>query len=56
MINSFSKELTTCLSYDEKNKKDKNKKKKEGKRKSKKPEPQKLKLVFRIIRLQSLHP
>jgi len=36
------------------NKKDKNKKKKEGKIKSKKPEPQKLKLVFRIIRLQSL--
>ena len=38
------------------NKKDKNKKKKEGKIKSKKPEPQKLKLVFRIIRLQSLYP
>ena len=54
MINTFSKDLTTCLSDDEKQE-DKNKKKKEGKI-SKKPQPQKLKLVFRIIRLQSLYP
>ena len=42
MINTFSKDLTTCLSDNENERK--------------KPEPQKLKLVFRIICLQSLYP